>query len=168
MVLTIMVLGGVMIGASTIAGLLTLFQIRQSTDMTNSTKAIYAADTGSEWSLYRFSDPEAAGNHPWSGKETIELSNGSDFKTITSLAYEAGTEVAGSKNPRCSCDTDAFAVDDCPQNFEALPGDPVICYNRFRANLLPRSITYNKTIGTMRSFGSSVNVNRAFEVRFSP
>lgn len=58
MLLTVVILGGVMLGATTIAGLLMLYQIRQSTDIANSTKAIFAADTGVELSLYQnFKNP---------------------------------------------------------------------------------------------------------------
>ena len=52
MLLTILVIGGLLLGASAIAGLLMVYQIRQSSDITNSTKAIFAADTGIEWGLY--------------------------------------------------------------------------------------------------------------------
>lgn len=53
MLLTVVVIGGLLLSASAIAGLLMLYQIRQSSDITNSTKAIFAADTGIEWELYR-------------------------------------------------------------------------------------------------------------------
>ena len=52
MVLAIMALGGILIGATTIAGLLVYYQIQQATDITNSTMAIYAADTGLEWGFF--------------------------------------------------------------------------------------------------------------------
>lgn len=48
MLLTVLLLSGTILSATTIAGLLMLYQIRQSTDIANSTKAIYAADTGIE------------------------------------------------------------------------------------------------------------------------
>jgi len=54
MILTILALGGTLLGATTVAGLLTLYQIRNSTDLANSAKAIFAADTGMEWGLYNF------------------------------------------------------------------------------------------------------------------
>lgn len=54
MLLTVLVLSGTILGATTIAGLLTLYQIRQSTDFINSAKAVYAADSGMEWRLYKF------------------------------------------------------------------------------------------------------------------
>ena len=57
MILTVLALGGTMLGATTIAGLLMVYQIRQATDLGNSGKAIFAADTGLEWGLYQFFKP---------------------------------------------------------------------------------------------------------------
>ncbi len=54
MIMTVLALGGTMLGATTVAGLLMVYQIRQSTDMANSMKAIYAADAGLEWTLHNF------------------------------------------------------------------------------------------------------------------
>lgn len=52
MILTVLSLGGTMLGATTIAGLLMLYQLRQATDMASSAKAIFAADAGIEWGIY--------------------------------------------------------------------------------------------------------------------
>jgi len=54
MVLTVLAIGGAILGASIIAGLLTVYQIRQTTDFANSGKAIYAADAGLEFELYNW------------------------------------------------------------------------------------------------------------------
>ena len=54
MLLTVLALSGTILGATTIAGLLIVYQIRQSSDIVNSTKAIFAADAGLEWRLYKF------------------------------------------------------------------------------------------------------------------
>lgn len=54
MLITVLALSGTILGATAIAGLLMLYQIRQTTDAVNSAKAIYAADSGIEWRLYRF------------------------------------------------------------------------------------------------------------------
>ena len=71
MLLTVLILGGSILGASTIAGYLMLLKIRGASDITNSTKAIFAADTGIEWELYKqFKD---------SGYPKPSLSNGTDF-----------------------------------------------------------------------------------------
>ncbi len=60
MILTILALGGTVVGATAIAGLLMTYQIRQSTDMGNSAKAIFAADTGVEWGLYQLFNPQTS------------------------------------------------------------------------------------------------------------
>lgn len=74
MLVTVLALSGTILGATTIAGLLMLYQIRQSTDMVNSAKAIYAADAGIEYELYRFfKDDEYDDINP--------LSNGASFET---------------------------------------------------------------------------------------
>jgi hypothetical protein len=49
MILTVLALGGTILGAATVASLLVVYQIRQSTDLANSARAIFAADTGIEW-----------------------------------------------------------------------------------------------------------------------
>jgi hypothetical protein len=54
MLLTLLALGGTLFGATTIAGMLVVYQIRQSGDAGNSAKAIFAADAGIEWGLYQF------------------------------------------------------------------------------------------------------------------
>ena len=53
MLLTVLILGGVILSVSMIAGYITVQKIRQSSDVANSTKAIFAADTGIEWELYK-------------------------------------------------------------------------------------------------------------------
>ncbi len=72
MLLTVLALSATIIGATTIAGLLTLYQIRQSSDIANSTKAIYAADAGLEWQLYRFYKNDLVYAKP-------AFANGADF-----------------------------------------------------------------------------------------
>ncbi|MFA5386362.1 MAG: hypothetical protein WC297_01730 [Candidatus Paceibacterota bacterium] len=52
MLITVLALGGMLLGATAIGGLLMTYQIRQSSDIANSTKAIMAADAGIERALY--------------------------------------------------------------------------------------------------------------------
>jgi len=52
MLLTVLTLGGTLLGATTIAGLLMVYQVRQGTDLSQSAKSIFAADAGIEWSIY--------------------------------------------------------------------------------------------------------------------
>lgn len=53
MILTVMALSGVVLSATAIAGLLVVYQLRQATDLANSAKAVFAADTGIDWALYK-------------------------------------------------------------------------------------------------------------------
>lgn len=64
MILTIVSLGGTVLGAVTIAGLLLTYQIRQATDLASSARAIFAADAGIEWSIYRYFKQDAAMARP--------------------------------------------------------------------------------------------------------
>ncbi len=57
MILTVLALGGAILGATTIAGLLMVYQIRQASDLNDSTKAIFAADSGIEWGIYQYLYP---------------------------------------------------------------------------------------------------------------
>lgn len=52
MLLTVLTLGGTLLGVTTIAGLLMVYQVRQGTDLSKSARAIFAADAGIEWALY--------------------------------------------------------------------------------------------------------------------
>lgn len=71
MLLTVLILSGSILGASTIAGYLMLLKVRGASDITNSAKAIFAADTGIEWELYKqFKSPD----YP-----KPSLSNNADF-----------------------------------------------------------------------------------------
>ena len=47
-------LGGALLGITTIAGLLMVYQVRQTNDALLSAKAIFAADAGLEWGLYNY------------------------------------------------------------------------------------------------------------------
>jgi Tfp pilus assembly protein PilX len=53
MMIVVMVLSGVIIGAATISGFLTASQTRQTADSGSSAVAIYAADAGLEWRMYK-------------------------------------------------------------------------------------------------------------------
>jgi hypothetical protein len=57
MLITVLSLGGTILGATAIAGLLMLYQIRSATDFANSAKAVFAADAGTEWAQYNYFNP---------------------------------------------------------------------------------------------------------------
>ncbi|MBI4119682.1 MAG: hypothetical protein HY456_02455 [Parcubacteria group bacterium] len=76
LLLTVLVLGGILLGATVIAGILIRNQIRQSVNIAQSNQAIYAADSGLEWELYRFYKDQG---YP---KPSITI-NGVDFETCS-------------------------------------------------------------------------------------
>ena len=87
MLLTVLVLGGSIMAASTIAGYLMVLKLRQSSDVANSAKAIFAADTGIDWDLYRrIKDPD----YP---KPT--LTNDASFEVFTSPTSTESVGKAG-------------------------------------------------------------------------
>ncbi len=84
MLLTVLALGSTLLGATTIAGLLMVYQIRQASDLNDSTRSIFAADTGIEWGLYQFLNPAGGASAP-------VMSDGASF-TVTCYA-SGGTPV---------------------------------------------------------------------------
>lgn len=52
MLLTVLLTGGVLLAATAVAGLMMIYQIRQTTAMIDSVQAIFAADAALEWSLF--------------------------------------------------------------------------------------------------------------------
>lgn len=83
MLLTVLVLGASMFLAATVAGYLLLLRIRQSTDVVNSTKAIYAAEAGIEWDLYaRFKDPDRRAPEFVNGASVVVSSTPEGAKAI--------------------------------------------------------------------------------------
>lgn len=52
MLLSVLVLSGLLLSATAIAGLLVRYQIRQTTDIENSARAFFAADSAQEWQTY--------------------------------------------------------------------------------------------------------------------
>jgi len=84
MIIATLALGGVILGATTIAGLLMTLQIRQTTNSADSAKAIFAADAGAELTLYeQLKNP--------SPPPTLVFTNGAsvDVKCLQSDGSEA-------------------------------------------------------------------------------
>lgn len=111
MILTVLALGGAILGATTIAGILMLYQIRQATDLTNSGKAIYAADAGLEWTLYNWfcastgKTPCPAPDDVTWNRKTMNLGNGSKV-TVTQTCFDA----SGAVLPTCTAATNASST----------------------------------------------------------
>jgi hypothetical protein len=79
MILAVLALGGTMLGATAIAGFLMLYQIRQSTDFESSGRALFAADTGTEWALYTYFTTSSV---PLPGSTTAPFQNGATTEVI--------------------------------------------------------------------------------------
>ncbi|MBI5732487.1 hypothetical protein HY967_00820 [Candidatus Jorgensenbacteria bacterium] len=54
MLLSVIMLGGILVSATAIAGILMLYQIRQANDAVQSTRAFFAADAALEWQTYDY------------------------------------------------------------------------------------------------------------------
>ena len=68
---SVLVIGALILMSTALAGIVIRYQIRSATDIAGSTKAIFAADTGVEWELYKiFKD---------SSYPKPVLTNGADF-----------------------------------------------------------------------------------------
>lgn len=105
MLLTVLILGGSILGASTIAGYLMLLKIRGASDITNSTKAIFAADAGIEWELYKQFKNSNYSKPTFSNNANFTSSNdGQTVKSIGSAgnnfrAFELKLQGATSTSP---------------------------------------------------------------------
>ena len=93
MILAVLALGSTMLGVTAIAGFLMLYQIRQATDFEGSAKALFAADTGTEWALESYFHPPQG---PLPGTPPGTLSNGA---SMVVTCYDS------SDNPLATCDT---------------------------------------------------------------
>jgi len=82
MIITVLVLTIVALSASAIATFLTNAQLRRARGIANSTKAIYAADSGIEYELYRtFIDPSYTFTFAPDADGVHRLTNNSGFTT---------------------------------------------------------------------------------------
>ena len=67
MLISVIMLGGILLSAAGIAGILTVYQIRAGNDVVNSAKAIFAADAGIEvvsWCFFKGCPPNEPQNPP--------------------------------------------------------------------------------------------------------
>lgn len=85
LILTVLILSGTVLAVTTVAGILMIYQIRQTGNVTDSARAIFSADTGLEWELYKkFKNPD----YPKpifdnrSDLETSVTDNGNTIKSI--------------------------------------------------------------------------------------
>jgi len=99
MLLTAVLISGIVLSATSLAGLLTIYQLRQVTDVTNSTKAIFAADSGVECALYKhnFSDPTKPRQIDCGETKPVTLSNNATFQTNPDQNISVGTSGRSSR-----------------------------------------------------------------------
>lgn len=101
MLLTVLIVSGTILGATTIAGLLMIYQIRQATNFGQSLQALFAADTGLEWKLYQsFVDPSYP--QPTMSSESMSefVVEGDTLSSIRSVGC-AGAVLSGTPVGRC-------------------------------------------------------------------
>jgi hypothetical protein len=84
MLIAVLALGGAILGATTVAGLMTLYQIRATTDTANSAKAIFAADAGTEWAMFNY----------YCGVDPSQCLNNGPLATSTFAGSGASTTVS--------------------------------------------------------------------------
>lgn len=85
MLLTVTIMAAILISVTAIAGFLTLNQLRVAVGASDSQRAIYAADTGVEWELYKhFRCASATSTPSRCADPPPEFANGEVF--VTSLS----------------------------------------------------------------------------------
>ena len=126
MLIAVLSLGGAILGATAIAGILTLYQLRASNDTENSAKALFAADAGVEWTLFDYYctvDGRCPSGPPDDGQATPpagalpSFTNGaaltvscSDINGSSSVCSDATTTVGGITLGTSAGTRRAFAV----------------------------------------------------------
>lgn len=121
MLIAVLSLGGAILGATAVAGLLTLYQLRAANDSENSAKAIFAADAGVEWTLFDYycgmdgrcasGAPDTTGDFPafiGSGA-TLKIAC-SDAGGATSTCSDASTTISAITVGTSGNSSRAFAV----------------------------------------------------------
>lgn len=95
--ITILALGGTMLGATTIAGLLMLYQVRQATDLKLSNKAVFAANTAVEWGNYQgIVSPTPVDTHFFN-----DGPNGQPLTQWAAVCYEIDSDTNAASQVNC-------------------------------------------------------------------
>lgn len=107
MLIAVLAFGGAILGATAIAGLLMLYQIRATRDAQNSARAIFAADTGVEWALFDYycSAPSPSRCMGFTREQAPDVSLGNGA-TVAVTCYDS----SGTATTTCSDATADFAV----------------------------------------------------------
>jgi hypothetical protein len=91
MLIAVLALGGAMLGATAIAGLLILYQLRATTNSVNSSKAIFAADSGTDFALFSYycvNEKNGNGKPRCTKQKPPKMSAFSDGATTTVTCYD--------------------------------------------------------------------------------
>jgi hypothetical protein len=97
MILAVLTLGGAILGITAIAGLLMLYQIRQSTDFQNSAKSIFAADAGVEWALYSYFQPPQGSSSTFANNAEFDATCYNDLDNPLGTCDDASSSYVISK-----------------------------------------------------------------------
>jgi hypothetical protein len=97
MVLTVVMLGGMMLSATAVAGLLMFYQLRQANDISSSGAAVFAADAGLEAGsyCYFYQNVFLPGQVPQPSVKycvigSSDFSNGASYKSSLVFSFEGG------------------------------------------------------------------------------
>lgn len=101
MIISVVMLGGLLLSAGAIAGLLTVYQIRSSNDAVNSAKAVFAADSGIEamsWCIFKDCSPYSTADLPPVGFEDsgVSFEANADISTSSISIVSEGLASNGS------------------------------------------------------------------------
>jgi len=78
LLMSVIMMGGALLGAAAIAGVLMLFQVRQANNAADSARALFAADAGLEWRTYCvLKDP----NYPGCSSDFFPIASGASAQT---------------------------------------------------------------------------------------
>ena len=99
-ILVVLTLGGILLSSAAVAGVLLIYQIRNTNDAVNSAKAIFAADAGIEAASFCYFSVAGGGCNPETTAEEVsfsdpdvsidlEISESADLITITSKGFAA-------------------------------------------------------------------------------
>ena len=101
MLLSVLLISTAVLGAASLAGLLVLFQLRQTGDAETSAQAIFAADAGIERVLYeRYQNPVVTSQCDAGENVAFEISSESDPDTFTvaNIQYLVGGDCEEAKS----------------------------------------------------------------------
>jgi hypothetical protein len=147
MMIVVLVLSGIIIGATGVAGLLTARQTRQSADSGSSIVAISAADAGLEWGMYKLYEDWKNGSETW---QTNNLVMGNDCFDCTASAIACDKKPAFIDNAEKINNVDVRAEVSC----RTIPGPDPDNYLYFKIN------STGKVQGTSYLFEQTIKLSK--------